>query len=181
LTPVEGQENTYDLIRADEPIEEGTPLNKATLLSDDTAALLGLSSNATVSDAFSTIQQASVKMEILSYLGNGQYGSSNPNSLTFSFTPYLVSLIAYHNTDNTSCKMFPNGPNGYRNTRTLFTLLTETYSKNYEFDASSNSNGSVQSCYMKRVGNTLYWYNTSKSDYQFNTSGITYYVMAIGK
>lgn len=29
LTPVSGQENTYDLVRADDPIEEGTPLNKA--------------------------------------------------------------------------------------------------------------------------------------------------------
>ena len=29
LTPVSGQANTYDLVRADQPIEEGTPINKA--------------------------------------------------------------------------------------------------------------------------------------------------------
>ena len=29
LTPVSGQTNTYDLVRADQPIEEGTPINKA--------------------------------------------------------------------------------------------------------------------------------------------------------
>jgi hypothetical protein len=29
LTPVEGQENTFDMVRADEPIEVGTPINKA--------------------------------------------------------------------------------------------------------------------------------------------------------
>ncbi len=29
LTPVSGQANTYDMVRADEPIEEGTPINKA--------------------------------------------------------------------------------------------------------------------------------------------------------
>lgn len=29
LTPVSGQENTYDLVRADQPIEVGTPINKA--------------------------------------------------------------------------------------------------------------------------------------------------------
>lgn len=29
MTPVEGQENTYDMVRADEPIEAGTPINKA--------------------------------------------------------------------------------------------------------------------------------------------------------
>lgn len=30
LSPVAGQENTYDLTRADNPLEEGTPINKAT-------------------------------------------------------------------------------------------------------------------------------------------------------
>lgn len=31
MTPVAGQENTYDLVRADMPLEEGTPINKALL------------------------------------------------------------------------------------------------------------------------------------------------------
>ena len=38
LNPVTGQENTYDMVRADDPTQEGTPLNKASLLSDETAA-----------------------------------------------------------------------------------------------------------------------------------------------
>lgn len=38
LTPVAGQENTYDMKRADQPTQEGTPLNKGTLLSDETAS-----------------------------------------------------------------------------------------------------------------------------------------------
>ena len=42
LTPVAGQTNVYDMVRADEPIEAGTPLNKATLLTDQTATALGL-------------------------------------------------------------------------------------------------------------------------------------------
>ena len=29
MTPVDGQANTYDMVRADEPIEVGTPLNAA--------------------------------------------------------------------------------------------------------------------------------------------------------
>lgn len=41
LVPVSGQANTYDMVRADEPVVEGTLLNKATLLSDETAAVLG--------------------------------------------------------------------------------------------------------------------------------------------
>ena len=44
LTPVAGQENTFDLTRADAPMPgyEGTPLNKANLLTDATATALGL-------------------------------------------------------------------------------------------------------------------------------------------
>lgn len=42
MTPVSGQANIYDIERADQPTQEGTPLNKATLLSDATAAALGL-------------------------------------------------------------------------------------------------------------------------------------------
>lgn len=39
LTPVEGQENTYDMVRADQPTQAGTPLSKANLLKDSTAAM----------------------------------------------------------------------------------------------------------------------------------------------
>ena len=41
LTPVSGQENTYDMVRADEPTQEGDQLGKATFLKDTTATLLG--------------------------------------------------------------------------------------------------------------------------------------------
>lgn len=52
LEPVAGQANLYDLTRADQPTQEGTPLNKATLLKDDTAEKYGLGDNALVDDAF---------------------------------------------------------------------------------------------------------------------------------
>ena len=52
LTPVAGQENIFDLVRADQPTQEGTPLNKATLLKDATAAILGLPNSAVPDDAF---------------------------------------------------------------------------------------------------------------------------------
>ena len=56
LTPVPGQENTFDMIRADSPTQEGTPLNKANLLKDATAVLFGLGTDA-------------VPDEVLSFLG----------------------------------------------------------------------------------------------------------------
>ena len=69
LTPVSGQTNTYDLVRADQPIEEGTPINKA--LFDQKAYTLtenvilyvsttgnDTTGNGTSSAPFATIQKA---------------------------------------------------------------------------------------------------------------------------
>ena len=55
LTPVPGQANTYDLVRADDPVEAGTPLNKASLLHDNTATALGLSGDPTVNQALANV------------------------------------------------------------------------------------------------------------------------------
>ena len=56
LTPVSGQANTYDMVRADEPTQEGTPLNKATLLKDATARKYGLDQQtATVNDVLERV------------------------------------------------------------------------------------------------------------------------------
>lgn len=52
LTPVAGQANTYDMVRADSPTKEGTPLNKNNLLKDSTAALYGLGTDAVPDDVF---------------------------------------------------------------------------------------------------------------------------------
>nr|DAW56287.1 MAG TPA: hypothetical protein [Caudoviricetes sp.] len=51
MTPVSGQANIYDMERADQPTQAGTPLNKTTLLKDSTAALYGLT-DATPDDVF---------------------------------------------------------------------------------------------------------------------------------
>ena len=57
LTPVEGGETLFDMERADIPIQEGTPLTKAALLADSTAAQLGLGPSATVNDALRALAQ----------------------------------------------------------------------------------------------------------------------------
>ena len=55
MTPVFGQENTYDMERADKPLQQGTPLNKATLLKDATAALFGLGTGAVPDDVLAEL------------------------------------------------------------------------------------------------------------------------------
>ena len=69
LTPVSGQTNVYDLTRADQPIEEGTPINKALFdqkaycLTGDTIVYVSKSGNDQTGDGSSsapylTIQKA---------------------------------------------------------------------------------------------------------------------------
>lgn len=60
LTPVSGQANTYDLTRADQPTQEGTPLNKATLLKDTTAALFGKTNAAVPDDILSLLSKSAL-------------------------------------------------------------------------------------------------------------------------
>lgn len=55
MTPVAGQANTYDMVRADDPTQAGTPLNKATLLKDATAALFGLGTDAVPDDVLAEL------------------------------------------------------------------------------------------------------------------------------
>lgn len=58
LTPVSGPANTYDLTRADQPTQEGTPLNKASLLKDATAALFGKTNAAVPDDILSLLSKS---------------------------------------------------------------------------------------------------------------------------
>ena len=57
ITPVSGQTNIYDMVRADEPEEAGTPMNKQTLLTDEAAADVGLDPDGdyTPNDAFALL------------------------------------------------------------------------------------------------------------------------------
>lgn len=69
LTPVSGQANVYDMSRADEPVQEGTPLNKALLdqkayiLTEDTVVYVSPNGSDADGDGssiapFATIQKA---------------------------------------------------------------------------------------------------------------------------
>lgn len=56
LTPVPGSTNLFDMERADEPTQVGTPLNKTTFLTDAVAQKIGLSGDPTVSEAIDKLQ-----------------------------------------------------------------------------------------------------------------------------
>jgi hypothetical protein len=89
----DGRQYYATLTLADDPEEEGDPLNKNTLLKDSTAALFNLGTTAVPDDALRAIKglfDASVKMKSGSYVGTGKVGSANPNSLTYGFVPDIV-------------------------------------------------------------------------------------------
>lgn len=83
LEPVAGQANLYDLTRADQPTQDGTPLNKATLLKDTTAALFGFGADAVPDDAFSLLSRFNEGLgnEYLWSRSDGVYvNSPDPNA-----------------------------------------------------------------------------------------------------
>ena len=51
------------MVRADSPTQEGTPLNKGTLLKDATAALYGLGADAVPDDAFVSLTNCFAKRQ----------------------------------------------------------------------------------------------------------------------
>lgn len=103
LEPVAGQANTYDLTRADQPTQEGTPLNKASLLKDATAALFGLTTDAVPDDVLALIKtlidnandnaNTKAQYEIGTYIGTGGYKTGSGPQLTFSIKPKLLIIV----------------------------------------------------------------------------------------
>lgn len=65
LTPVSGQANTYDLSRADEPLEAGTPITKATMFDDVIADKMGLTpENGTPNNGFKKIDNRVDRLDL---------------------------------------------------------------------------------------------------------------------
>lgn len=116
LTPVSGQANTFDLVRADQPAQEGTPLNKASLLKDATAAAFGLGTDAVPDDALTILSR------FQSNLGNEYIWAKINREIkdTYDETVY---------TDSSTPFMQPSGPT--------------TYTMSYGDSYTVNKNGSV--------------------------------------
>lgn len=102
LVPVSGQENVFDLVRADQPTQDGTPLSKATLLKDSTAALYGLGTGAVPDDVFADIL---ARLNVCARMGTGTYVGNSKDitaaqvlrtrEITFgiNFSPDLVMIF----------------------------------------------------------------------------------------
>lgn len=112
------------------------------------------------------------KIEVGSYVGTGTYGSSNKNSLTFSFDPKVVIIIG----------------RGSYGSQSIF-VRNAPWSIGFRIDANIGSTAATEQgySYIKTTSNLatwgsnrLSWYHTKNADAQENTSGSTYYYAAIG-
>lgn len=88
LTPVSGQENTYDMVRADEPTQEGDHLSKATFLKDATAALFGLDATAVPDDALYVLSR------FHKGLGNEYVWEKSTSSVEYKYT--VINTAPYN-------------------------------------------------------------------------------------
>ena len=95
------------------------------------------------------------RVQVVSYVGTGTYGSSNPNSLTFDFVPKMV-IIRQEN-----------------DAYAKFDWIIGTTSVEVHLDGSYN-------CFVAIDGNKLSFYSLNASLYQMNESGEKYYAVAIG-
>lgn len=114
------------------------------------------------------VQKGNSNITIGSYVGNGQFGSSNPNKLNFSFSPKVVFIQSKDkNTDRAAQYAF-----------------VPTFVKGVIFAATAlDGVGGARYVDVSWSGNVLSWY-CSESNYtvqtQLNTPGTTYFYVAIG-
>lgn len=115
LVPVAGQENTYDMVRADSPTQEGTPLNKDSLLKDATAALLGGDASMVPDEALQVLKtlvsnaqtsaDGSAKLEVGSYVGTG----ASSVVLNYTRVPKLVFVRGRNEPNSAGEGGYPQG------------------------------------------------------------------------
>lgn len=148
--------------------QQGTPLNKATLLKDATAALYGLPNTAVPDDVLAKLANAafvenggltdvggnSVGIQIAtgSYVGTGTYGESNPTEIYCDFPPKFVVIVT---PNDETFGVFPNP------------LPVFPYDNNHDISIIWESNKISLS-------------NAGAAVYQFNGSTYTYYYAIIG-
>ena len=183
LTPVAGQTDVYDMTMEDSASVVGTPLNKNTLLNALTEQAFAEAemelTDATVSEALLTLASFSAIAEVVSYVGTGMYGASNPCQITFAVKPDFIFLFAAIPSNGQIKDV--HGSTSYKsyNKRTLIPVsaLTSSYSSGKGFYFNESADGSGYGKYDDST-NTYSWY-ASADDKQWNDSGTTYYVLGI--
>lgn len=115
------------------------------------------------------------KMQIVSYVGTGTYGASNPCSVTADFPIKLAQLIGTKVNTTLKAIVTTNANCSY----CIPELMQTSYVSESGFiQDTSYSN----TCYAKTSSDhkTISWYSGRNTSAQFNTSGTTYYFLLVG-
>ena len=116
--------------------------------------------NQKIDAALGAQQAAMPRIAFGSYVGDGRYGSSRPNSLTFDFEPKLLFV-------QSKAGGMQSGIIALRGAETAALFPGYQYSDNHYV-------------YTTWSGNTVSWYDLQHGTYQLNTNGGTYYYLALG-
>ena len=104
-----------------------------------------------------------------SYVGDGEYGSEHPNTLTFPFAPKLVIILSE---DNNYFGTTGSDPNVYNSWMMAMPGVTKTLLGSYN----SNAENVIQF-----QGSTMTWWCLEAAPHaQCNDEGVSYFYFAIG-
>ena len=117
---------------------------------------------------YTALGQLGNKVQIATggYKGTGTYSASNPNSLTFDFTPSVVflwcNMVVNGNKRCAPIVVYPWGANGF-------------YASDLHTDAGSTSAFNLQGVYnaVTLNGNTMSWYSGKDANTQLNAKDIS--------
>lgn len=109
------------------------------------------------------------QMQIVSYVGTGTYGESNPCSITADFPIEIIIYLGRDSGTNIQDGFVSTGP------VMLNSRLTFDYKSNVGFNGTSNTRGKKS-----LDSHTFYWFSTTSSTNQLSSSGYTYYFLCLG-
>lgn len=181
MVPVTGQENTYDMTRADQPTQTGDPLNKNTLLKDSTAALFGLDDTALPDDVFVATKamfDSRVRIASGSYVGTGVYGENNPCELTFPFAPKMVLVFR-----KAGMGLMTGGDSDGSAESASHAMIAAYPAASTGVIGHDGSYAGLVENILTFTGKTMRWYSSglrSGPGSQLNESGVEYQYYAIG-
>lgn len=160
-------------------LQMGDALNKANLLSDETAVALGGDETMVPNGAFAALnslianlQKSKPNIAAGSYTGTGTYGSANKKTLTFDFSPkiVIVNMSGYSTSSGNSAYLCQ-----------LIAIRGMTQATTYNSNNYDNTYGAGADITWGE--NSISWY-CSGSSYgeqgQLNISGNKYYYVAFG-
>lgn len=134
LVPVSGQENVYDLTLADEPVQVGTPLSKANLLTDETGETVNQATGSTPATPNWALALLAQKMAA---------NNTDIETLKLAVGAPLVAATSSAMTDTTKIYVYTGSQSGY------------TFGNWYYYNGSTWTSGGVYNSSAVQTDKTL--------------------------